>query len=206
MNQQQQQQIPTQQQIPLPTQQQQVSSPMQPSQQHQSHNAFLKIIEIKPFNKNINCVFIVLDKGQGIKKKEGTIFQVLVADSTAAINMTLWDVIGEQVQPGDILRLKGGYSTIYIDLQNLYVGKAGLIEKIGEFNMNFVEHPNLSSIPYSVQPDPINPKNMIATPKNQPPPLYKQQQQPLTQQTPPPPQQQQLKQPPQPQPPTMKLP
>eukprot|EP01132_Coremiostelium_polycephalum_P006761 gene6761-8385_t len=81
--------------------------------------------------------------------------------------MTLWDTIGEQVQPGDILRLKGGYSTIYIDLLNLYVGKVGQIEKIGEFTFNFVENPNLSYLQWSI--DPNNPKHMIGTPpKGQP--------------------------------------
>ncbi|EGC37761.1 hypothetical protein DICPUDRAFT_76639 [Dictyostelium purpureum] len=128
-------------------------------------STFIKVNEIKPYTKNINCVFIVLDKGLPTKKKEGTIFQVLVADSSAAINMTLWDVIGEQVQPGDILRLKGGYSNIYIDLLNLYVGKTGLIEKIGEFTFPFVEAPNLSATLWNVHPDPNNPKNMVATPK-----------------------------------------
>ena len=35
-----------------------------------------------------------------------------VADSSAAINISLFDTIGEEVQPGDILRLTGGLDTI----------------------------------------------------------------------------------------------
>ncbi|KAM9953150.1 hypothetical protein ACTFIR_008211 [Dictyostelium discoideum] len=150
----------------------------------------IKVNEIKPYSKNINCVFIVLDKGPPTKKKEGTIYQVLVADSTASINMTVWDALGEQIQPGDILRLKGGYSNIYIELLNLYVGKTGIIEKIGEFTFPFVEAPNLSSTLWNVHQDPNNPKNMVATPKPSP----HKQQQPMQQPTPP--MTHQMKQPP----------
>ncbi|EGG15803.1 OB fold-containing protein [Cavenderia fasciculata] len=125
-----------------------------------------KIIDIKPYAKGINSIFIVLEKGNAIKKKDGFIYQVLVADNTACINMTLFDVLGEQVQPGDILRLRGGYATIFHELLNLYVGKSGgIIEKIGEFQFSFVEHPNLSHLQWTQ--DPNNPKTIIGIPPKQ---------------------------------------
>ncbi|GAM20093.1 hypothetical protein SAMD00019534_032680 [Acytostelium subglobosum LB1] len=120
---------------------------------------YTKICELKPFVKNVNCIFIVLEKFPPVKKKE-VIHQVLVADHTACINMTLFDQFGEQAQPGDILRLRGGYASLFHESLYLYVGKtSGVIEKIGEFALNFVEHPNLSSAQW--MPDPNNPKLFI---------------------------------------------
>ncbi|KYR02986.1 OB fold-containing protein [Tieghemostelium lacteum] len=125
----------------------------------------IRIIDIKPFARNLNLVFIVVDKGPPIKRNEGGIlYQVLVADQTACINMTLFDAIGDQVQPGDILRLRGGYATIYKEILNLYAGKTGIVEKINEFTMQFTENNNLSAQQWIL--DPIT-KNFV--PKGAPP-------------------------------------
>eukprot|EP00026_Physarum_polycephalum_P019153 Phypoly_transcript_21024.p1 GENE.Phypoly_transcript_21024~~Phypoly_transcript_21024.p1 ORF type:complete len:216 (+),score=39.38 Phypoly_transcript_21024:83-649(+) len=119
--------------------------------------------------KHINCVFIVVEKGPITKTKDDhTIYQALVADYTGSINTSLWDTIGEQVQPGDIIRLKGGYSTLYKNSLMLYPGKKGSTDRIGDFTLVFSETPNMSNIQWVT--DPIT-KNVIPVfPGQQPPP------------------------------------
>lgn len=134
-----------------------------------THTAYTKIVDMRPFMKSINCVFIVLEKGSVTRTKdEHTIYQTLVADYTASINISLWDNIGELLQPGDIVRLKGGYCTLYKNSLMLYTGKKGSTDRIGEFTLVFSETPNMSTIQWVT--DPIT-KNVIPIfPGQQPPP------------------------------------
>ena len=38
---------------------------------------------------------------------------MLIADNTAKMNASLFDCYGELLQPGDIVRLTGGYCSLY---------------------------------------------------------------------------------------------
>ncbi|EFA78087.1 OB fold-containing protein [Heterostelium album PN500] len=157
--------LPQQQQPPQSQQQQQpqqqpTTGQQQLQQSQQGSTVYTKILDIKPYAKNINTIFIVLEKMPPIKKKDLLLYQVLVADGSASINMTLFDVYGEQVQPGDILRLRGGYASIFHESLFLYVGKSGVIERIGEFTFTFVENPNLSANP--IAKDDPNIKNVLS--------------------------------------------
>lgn len=71
---------------------------------------FYKISELRPQQKSLNIQFIVLDIGAKSKTKEGAIItQVLIADATGSMSLSLWDdkIVG--IKPGDIFILKGGY-------------------------------------------------------------------------------------------------
>eukprot|EP00053_Salpingoeca_punica_P019895 m.204240 g.204240 ORF g.204240 m.204240 type:complete len:127 (+) comp17743_c0_seq6:32-412(+) len=106
---------------------------------------FINLRQVTAGNKAVNAVFIVLDKLDTTVTKDGhrlTLF--LVADKTAAAHLTLFNRIGSAVKPGDILRLVGGYCSLHQHRPTLYVGQRGVIEKIGEFTMHFVETPNIS--------------------------------------------------------------
>eukprot|EP00741_Cyanophora_paradoxa_P025529 tig00000383_g24635.t1 len=119
----------------------------------------ITIAQLRPYLKQVNCVFIVLEKTSVTKTKEqNTITHALVADSTASVSLSLWDQLGEMVQPGDILRLKGGYCTLYKNSLVLSSGKLGTIERIGEFCMLFSETPNMSAFSWVPQ-DPTQPNN-----------------------------------------------
>ena len=67
---------------------------------------------------------------------------IVIADNTAKMNASLFDSYGELVQPGDIVRLTGGYCAIYQQASTLYAGKHGKIERIGEFCFPFTGFPN----------------------------------------------------------------
>jgi len=102
-----------------------------------------KINTIRPGDKIINTQFIVLYKVSTSKTKEGnTVWHMVVADNTAKINASLFDSYGEMLQPGDIVRLTGGYCGVFKNVATLYAGKRGMIERIGDFQFPFTDRPD----------------------------------------------------------------
>jgi hypothetical protein len=71
-------------------------------------------------------------------------FFVSVADSTACMNVSIWDEPGTLLVPGDIVRLTKGYASVWRQCLTLYSGKNGDIQKIGEFCMVINEQLNMS--------------------------------------------------------------
>lgn len=103
------------------------------------------IKDIRPGLKNINVVFIVLEVGHPTVTKENREVRTFkVADSSASINVSIWDEPGQLLVPGDIVRLTKGYASIWRNCLTLYSGKNGDIQKIGEFCMIFNEQLNMS--------------------------------------------------------------
>ena len=45
--------------------------------------------------------------------EELQVYHMLIADNTAKMNASLFDCYGELLQPGDIVRLTGGYCSLY---------------------------------------------------------------------------------------------
>mmetsp|Transcript_34761 Transcript_34761/g.56302 ORF Transcript_34761/g.56302 Transcript_34761/m.56302 type:complete len:156 (+) Transcript_34761:119-586(+) len=106
----------------------------------------IRLIDLRPTMKQITCVFIVLEKGAITRTKDDhSIHHALVADTSACVNLSLWDSQGEQLQPGDIVRMKGGYTSLFKGSLVISSGKFGTLERIGEFCMLFTENPNLST-------------------------------------------------------------
>lgn len=113
-----------------------------------------KIIDLRPSAKEVNCVFIILEKGRvdRVPGQDTRICFVLVADSSAAVNLQLWGNEVEAFQAGDIIRLNAGYFTNFKNSLFLKAGKRGKLEKIGEFTMLFSEAPNMSRLKWSMDP------------------------------------------------------
>ncbi|NWT12327.1 SOSB1 protein, partial [Vireo altiloquus] len=66
--------------------------------------------DVKPGLKNLNLIFIVLETGRVTKTKDGhEVRTCKVADKTGSINISVWDDVGNLIQPGDIIRLTKGY-------------------------------------------------------------------------------------------------
>lgn len=106
-------------------------------------DAFIK--DIRPGQKNINLMFIVLEIGKPTRTKDGhDVRSCKVADKSGSINISVWDETGDLLQTGDICRLTKGYANVWKGCLTLYTGKAGEIVKIGEFCMQFTEVPNMS--------------------------------------------------------------
>ncbi|XP_013379957.1 SOSS complex subunit B2-like [Lingula anatina] len=110
-----------------------------------NQDGFINIRDVKPNQKNINVVFIVLEIGKPNRTKDGhDVRSCKVADKTGCINISVWDDAGGALQTGDICRLIKGYASIWKGCLTLYTGKGGEIQKIGEFCMPFLETPNMS--------------------------------------------------------------
>ncbi|XP_055250614.1 SOSS complex subunit B1 isoform X1 [Moschus berezovskii] len=111
--------------------------------------------DIKPGLKNLNLIFIVLETG-GSARAAGPLRRVTktkdghevrtckVADKTGSINISVWDDVGNLIQPGDIIRLTKGYASVFKGCLTLYTGRGGDLQKIGEFCMVYSEVPNFS--------------------------------------------------------------
>ncbi|KAK6629284.1 hypothetical protein RUM43_003101 [Polyplax serrata] len=105
----------------------------------------VQIKDIRPGQKNLNVVFIVLEVGHPTVTKENReIRSCKVADATACINVSVWDEPGQHLVPGDIVKLTRGYAAVFRDSLTLYTGKTGDLQKIGEFCMVFNEQLNMS--------------------------------------------------------------
>lgn len=116
--------------------------------------AFVK--DIKPGMKNLNVIFIVLEIGRVTKTKDGhEVRSCKVADKTGSITISVWDEVGELIQPGDIIRLTRGYASMWKNCLTLYTGRGGDLQKIGEFCMVYSEVPNFSE----PNPDYLNQMN-----------------------------------------------
>ncbi|KAJ9573847.1 hypothetical protein L9F63_008771, partial [Diploptera punctata] len=103
------------------------------------------IKDIRPGQKNLHVVFIVLEVGHPTVTKENREVRTCkVADATACINVSIWDEPGQLLAPGDIVRLTKGYASIWRNCLTLYSGKNGDIQKIGEFCLVFNEQLNMS--------------------------------------------------------------
>ncbi|XP_011310519.1 SOSS complex subunit B homolog [Fopius arisanus] len=106
---------------------------------------FVCIKDIRPGQKNINVMFIVLEVGHPtITKENREVRTFKVADSTACMNVSIWDEPGQLLVPGDIVRLTKGYASVWRQCLTLYSGKNGDIQKIGEFCMVINEQMNMS--------------------------------------------------------------
>lgn len=103
------------------------------------------IKDLRPGLKNFSITFIVLDVGLPVPLKENREVRTLkVSDSTACINLSLWDEPGAAISSGDIIRLTKAYAGVWRNALTLYSGKNGDIQKIGEFCMVFNEQINMS--------------------------------------------------------------
>ncbi|CAC5384037.1 SOSS complex subunit B1,SOSS complex subunit B homolog,SOSS complex subunit B1-B,SOSS complex subunit B1-A,SOSS complex subunit B2 [Mytilus coruscus] len=124
---------------------------------------YMPIKEVRPSQKNINVMFIVLEIGKPTRTKDGhDVRSVKVADKSGSINISIWDEAGDLLQTGDICKLTKGYSNVWKNCLTLYTGKIGEITKIGEFCLQFSEQPNMS------EPNPDLVKNEPPTQRKSP--------------------------------------
>lgn len=107
---------------------------------------------------SVNTKFIMLEKGKITHEKDKKCL-ALVADETASVHFQLWGTECEAFEPGDIIQLTKGIFSYYKKTTVLRAGKRGVVEKVGEFTMTFVETPNMSEFEWA--PDPNNFKTLI---------------------------------------------
>ena len=113
------------------------------------------IKDLRQGMKNLSLTFIVLEVGNPISLKENREVRTLkVADSSACINLSLWDEPGHILVPGDIVRITKGYANLWRNCLTLYSGKGGDLDKIGDFCMVFNEQLNMSEANLIQEPSP----------------------------------------------------
>uniref|UniRef100_A0A8R1IFW0 OB domain-containing protein n=1 Tax=Caenorhabditis japonica TaxID=281687 RepID=A0A8R1IFW0_CAEJA len=97
---------------------------------------------------SFNVTAIVLDPGVHRRTQTGTIMTMRVADHTGSINVSIMNPeYTELFKPGDILKFRGAYTSVYQGGLTLGVGKQGECKKTGEFMMIFSETPDISAMP-----------------------------------------------------------
>lgn len=87
-----------------------------PSQLPPESFKFLQpLVSLKPYDKNVDCRFIVLGSPVEVKptKEGGLVYTIPVADETGSMLGTFWDEQGRQMRPGDVILMRGGMLTLY---------------------------------------------------------------------------------------------
>ena len=116
----------------------------------------MKVCELKPLMKkgDISALeVIVLEITPPAPTKDRhRVARALVADESGSVFLSVWDDDIEALAPGDILRITGGYTSLFKDVLNLYTGQHGVLMKIGEFKKRFRETPNISTLKWVRDP------------------------------------------------------
>lgn len=118
---------------------------MDPRIEHRGDPTYMQIKDMRPGQKNINVIFIVLEVSHPTLTKENREVRTFkVADPSGCINASIWDEAGQLLVPGDIVKLTKGYVSIWRNCLTLYTSKQGDLQKINEFCMVFNEQVNMS--------------------------------------------------------------
>ncbi|KAA3671410.1 uncharacterized protein DEA37_0013081, partial [Paragonimus westermani] len=100
---------------------------------------FLK--DLKPNQKRVNCIFIVLELGSITRTKDGNeVRTAKVADRTGTINLSVWNENCSLISPCDVLQLTQGNTTVRGGCLTLNVGRYGQLIKMGDQDVSIVAH------------------------------------------------------------------
>ncbi len=107
--------------------------------------AYIKIENLNPNSRRVNLIVKVMTKGDPrdtVSRADGsthTVADVLVADDTASIYLTLWDDNIEKVNNEDVLDLKNVFVSLYRGSMRLNIGRYSSLEiskePLGEVNI-----------------------------------------------------------------------
>ena len=115
----------------------------------QIEGEWTKVAALRPGLRAVNVVVILLEPigRSGQHGQHGSpVHTWLVADETGSVELALYD---QHFSAGNIIRLLGGYASLYRSALRLYVGTTGgTIQRIGDVTMRYAEHPNLSTMKF----------------------------------------------------------
>jgi replication factor A1 len=94
----------------------------------------VKIEDVKPLEKRLNVVFKVVETGEEreINKRSGETHRVcdfVVADTTGAITLTLWNEDIDAISVDGVYKLSNGFANVFQNSLRLSKGKYGEIEE-----------------------------------------------------------------------------
>lgn len=156
----------------LPQDEQQQALPQRPATL-----SFAPISSLRPGRQNFDVEVIVLEsheKKPYIKRprrkdkfhpelgEEVILYLFLVADRTGSIVLNLFQYCGDEIEPGDILWITGGYAKIFEESESLqlYAGPKVGVRRVGNFTLDFCTTPNWSH--FTWQTDPNDPKALVS--------------------------------------------
>ena len=100
--------------------------------------ACMKIGSVELDQHDIDLLFIIVDKQKHYRTKNGSLLNPLVVgDETGTINLVVWDVKSELLLPGDVYRLRGGYTVAHEGRLTMHIGRKGSLQRIDEFTMTY---------------------------------------------------------------------
>ncbi len=98
----------------------------------------MHVSDLKPNMNGVDLtvrVVEVVEEKDVRSRKDGSehhLRELLVGDESASVVLSLWDEKAKLVEPGDVISIKNGYTTVVRGSLRLNVGKYGKIEKVNE--------------------------------------------------------------------------
>ncbi|ADM10940.1 uncharacterized protein Eint_010780 [Encephalitozoon intestinalis ATCC 50506] len=93
------------------------------------------IAEISDYQKNISLEFILIKYLETNKTKDNDKIDVwLVGDETGTMEFGIWNC---SLNPGDVIYLSGGYTSLFQGSKRLFVSKTGWISRVRTFRKTF---------------------------------------------------------------------
>ncbi|MBD3262546.1 MAG: single-stranded DNA-binding protein [Candidatus Altiarchaeales archaeon] len=103
-----------------------------------SRNIDMKVEELRPKIKRIKIIFKVLETletKQVVSRQDRTkhnVADVLVADDTGSIILTLWDEDIEQFSEGEVYEVSDAYTSIFKGMLRLNIGRYSSVKRLEE--------------------------------------------------------------------------
>jgi len=96
----------------------------------------IKVQDLKPGMNNVNIIVRVLDVSEPKKvmtrSGERTISEAIVGDETGKVKLTLWGKASGSVSKGDVIEIRGAWTTSFKGYVQLNVGGSKSIKKLSD--------------------------------------------------------------------------
>lgn len=80
----------------------------------ESFKNLIQLSSLRPYDKNVDCRFIIVSQVEIKSTKEGgTVYELLVADESGSMLATFWDDQGLAMKPGDVILMRAGLVTLF---------------------------------------------------------------------------------------------
>ncbi|MEM4738098.1 MAG: OB-fold nucleic acid binding domain-containing protein [Acidilobaceae archaeon] len=96
----------------------------------------VRVLDLRENMDNVSVKVRVLEAGESkvIETRSGprTISEALVGDESGRVKLTLWGKMAGSLRKGDVIEIRGGWTTVYRGQVQLNVGAKGSIIKIDD--------------------------------------------------------------------------
>ncbi|KJH47371.1 hypothetical protein DICVIV_06534 [Dictyocaulus viviparus] len=112
----------------------------------QQNEGYVKIASLVPQMNSINTYGIVLENHPARRLANGNlVLSMRIADPSGSIIFTIMNAeVQDLFEPGDIIKIKNGFTNVHRGMLNLSCGRQGEFVKSGDFMLIYSETPNMS--------------------------------------------------------------